>query len=138
MKGRLAGVLLLVALSLLAPAAGQARRHRLHRPPPRPAPPTLPRALAADEAEWSITLSQTAVAAGVVTFSGYNRGMDDHDLTGVDPNGRVVGSVFIPQGQNQTLPVAVTPGTYKVICSLFAGTPESHEAKGMRATLTVR
>jgi plastocyanin len=34
--------------------------------------------------------------------------------------------------------VAVTPGTYKVICSLFAGTPESHEAKGMRATLTVR
>ena len=30
------------------------------------------------------------------------------------------------------------PGTYVLFCSLFAGTPESHYARGMHATLTVR
>jgi len=32
----------------------------------------------------------------------------------------------------------LTPGRYKLFCSLQAGTPQSHELLGMRFVLTVR
>ena len=37
-----------------------------------------------------------------------------------------------------TISVRLAPGTYTLVCNLFAGTPDSHEAKGMKTTLTVR
>jgi hypothetical protein len=43
--------------------------------------------------------------------------------------------VAVPPRETRTLQVTLPPGTVKVYCSLFAGTPESHEDLGMRAFL---
>jgi plastocyanin len=127
----LAGTAALVA-AVAAPDA-DARPHRAPLPPPA-ATAALPRALAADETEWRIRLSRLEVAAGTVTFNVYNRGMDDHDLVVLGRPERVE----VLAGGRATLRVRLTPGRYRVVCSLFRGTPQSHEALGMAATLTVR
>jgi hypothetical protein len=90
-----------------------------------------------DETEWAISLSRTLVAAGTVTFSVYNRGMDDHDLAVVDANG-VLQVVAVPPRETRTLQATLLPGNVKIYCSLFGGTPESHEDLGMRAFLDVQ
>jgi hypothetical protein len=107
-------------------------RHRLHRP----APP-LPRSLTVDEQEWSVIPSQTVVAAGVVTFHVYDRGMDPHDLTVRGPGG-IAGVVWMQPGGSGTIVARLRPGTYVLYCSMFMGTPQSHFALGMHARLTVR
>jgi hypothetical protein len=143
---RLAVGLLLLALALAAAAAAAPRhyRHRLHLPPPprvAPAPPTttgaLPTSLSVDEVEYHLSPSHLTVAAGPVTIRAYNRGMDDHDLTLVDQSGQVF-RVYLKPGTSGTLTPTLAPGDYTVICSLFAGTPESHEALGMHFVLQVR
>jgi uncharacterized cupredoxin-like copper-binding protein len=63
--------------------------------------------------------------------------MDDHDLTLVDGNG-VTQQVGVKPGTSATLVVPLKPGTYRLFCSLFEGTPESHDALGMHATIDVR
>lgn len=137
---------MLVALAATAVAAvrvPEARRHRLTLPPgpsvaPTPPPPVvLPSILAVDEREWSVGLSRALVAAGDVTFRIFNRGMDDHDLAVVDADG-VRRKVDIPAGGDRTMAVRLAPGTVKVFCSLFEGTPASHESAGMVAYLEVR
>jgi plastocyanin len=120
----LAGALLAVVLPAVAlPAVAAGRRHRLHVPPPE-----LPHSLSVDEKEWAVQPSQTLVAAGVVRFNAYNRGEDSHNFVIVDAAGRV----------EATVTTRLHPGTYVLFCSLFAGTPESHYARGMHATITVR
>jgi uncharacterized cupredoxin-like copper-binding protein len=123
-----------VAIAAMAPPAVE-RHHRLHVPPPPT--PVLPSTLAVDEAEYTIRPSQIVLAAGQVTMNVYNRGMDDHDLTVVDGNG-VTQQVAVKPGASATLIVALKPGTYRLYCSLFEGTPESHDALGMHTTIDVR
>jgi hypothetical protein len=112
-------------------------------PPPAPAPappappPPLPRSVAVDETEYSIGLSRSAVGVGEVTFNVFNRGMDDHDLAVVDVNGAVQ-VVAVPPGESRSLVAQLGAGQVKLYCSLYAGTPESHEALGMSATIDVR
>jgi plastocyanin len=128
--------LAVVGVGVAAPAPSYLERHhRLHVPPPPT--PVLPSSLAVDEAEYTVRPSQILLAAGQVKINVYNRGMDDHDLTVVDGNG-VTQSVPVKPGTSATLIVALKPGTYTLYCSLFEGTPDSHEALGMHATIAVR
>ena len=113
-------------------------------PQPPPVPPTtppplppLPRSLAVDETEYSIGLSRTVVGTGEVTFNVYNRGMDDHDLAVVDANG-TTRIMAVPPRETRSLVVTLAAGRVKLYCSLFAGTPGSHEALGMSTTIEVR
>ena len=130
---RLAAVLLLAALVLAASAAAAPRLHRTKLPP---APP-LPASLAVDEGEWQVVPSQRLVATGTVTLRVYNRGEDDHDLTLVDASGTEQ-SILLGPGDSGTLRVTLTPGAWKLYCSLFAGTPDSHEAQGMAAIIRAK
>jgi hypothetical protein len=106
-------------------------------PAPPPPPPPLPRSVAVDETEYAIQLSRPVVGAGEVTFNVYNRGEDDHDLAVVDANGALQ-VVDVPPRETRTLVVQLSPGNVKLYCSLFAGTPGSHEALGMSASIEVR
>ncbi len=130
-----------VAAFVIAPAvAGSATRHpkpgtRIHRVV-LPAP-DLPSSLAIDENEYTLRPSQTVVAAGLVTVNVYNRGMDDHDVLFYDAKG-AAHEVLVPSLHSDKLSATLAPGTYKFVCSLFAGTPESHEALGMHFVLTVK
>jgi uncharacterized cupredoxin-like copper-binding protein len=135
-----ASVLLALAVAGVALAATpalpvSARLHRLHVPPPPVA--ALPSSLAVDEAEYTLRPSQIVLAAGQVTINVYNRGMDDHDLTLVDGNG-VTQQVAVHPGQSSQLIVPLKPGSYRLYCSLFEGTPQSHDALGMHATIEVK
>ena len=118
-----------------APLEPAARVHHLHVPPPPP--PTLPSSLAVDESEYTVRPSQILLAAGQVQINVYNRGMDDHDLTVVDGNGATQ-QVAVKPGASSTLIVSLKPGSYRLYCSLFAGTPQSHDALGMHSTIDVR
>ncbi|MEO9173992.1 MAG: cupredoxin domain-containing protein [Gaiellales bacterium] len=135
-----ASVLLALAVAGVALAATPslpvgARVHRLHVPPPPVA--ALPSALAVDEAEYTLRPSQIVLAAGQVKINVYNRGMDDHDLTLVDGNG-VTQQVLVHPGDSATMIVALKPGSYRLYCSLFEGTPQSHDALGMHAIVQVK
>jgi hypothetical protein len=129
--------LLMLALAAAPGVAGSAgeRLHRLHLPPP-PAN-ALPRSLAVDEFEYGIRGSHVVVAAGWLRIHVYNRGMDDHDLTLVDAHGQVQ-SVPLASGADAVLAADVAAGPLRIYCSLFAGTPDSHLAKGMLFDLTVK
>jgi plastocyanin len=118
---------------LLTPAAG--RIHRIHVPP---ASVTLPRSLAVDEDEFTLRPSHTTLAAGAITVNVYNRGMDPHELQFEASDGRVVGAVDVPVGGTVREAVRLPPGRYRLVCDLYAGTPQSHEMLGMHAMITVR
>jgi plastocyanin len=138
---RPASVVILMALAVAGVALAAtappfvARHHRLQVP--LPPTPVLPSSLAIDESEYTLRPSQIVLAAGQVKINVYNRGMDDHDLTLVDGNG-VTEQVAVKPGTSATLIVPLKPGTYRLFCSLFEGTPESHDALGMHATIDVR
>jgi plastocyanin len=127
--------LLSLALAAALVFAGPAvsRRHRLHAPTP-----PLPSSLAVDEQEWSITPSQTVLAAGEVTFHAYDRGMDAHNMTLIGPNGDQLAQVSMQPGGSGTATADLPPGNYQLVCTLYAGTPQSHEALGMHTVITVR
>ncbi len=125
----LAAVLLAVGL----PAVAAGRRHRLHVPPAQ-----LPHSLSVDEKEWAVQPSQTLVGAGVVHFNAYNRGEDSHNFVIVDTAGHVEATTSLLPGASAAVTAHLQPGTYVLFCSLFAGTAESHYARGMHATITVR
>ncbi len=115
-------------------AAVGARKHRLQIPP-RPA---FPRALSVDETEYQLNPSRTVVSSGRVRINVYNRGMDDHDLVVYDAAGTTLGASVLLPGAADELFVTLPAGDYRVVCSLFAGTPVSHEALGMSFTLTAQ
>jgi len=131
---RVAAILLLATLAsaLGGTSAGAERRHRLRLPEPQ-----LPTGLTVDESEWALRPSKTLVAAGTVRLRVYNRGEDDHNLVVHEKNG-TPHIVSLRPAEAGTISVRLAPGTYSLVCNLFAGTPDSHEAKGMKTTLTVR
>jgi uncharacterized cupredoxin-like copper-binding protein len=116
-------------------AAPPTRRHRVSRPPA--AAPPLARTLTVDESEWALRPSKRVVAAGEVKLHVYNRGEDDHNLVIVDGAGSAH-VVLLKPGTDGVLTPRLAPGRYRIICSLQAGTPESHEGKGMWFTLDAR
>jgi plastocyanin len=118
---------------LLLASPALSRRHRLHA-----VAPPLASSMAVDEQEWSITPSQTVVAAGAVTFRAYDRGMDAHNMALIGPNGRQLAQVSMQPGGSGTVTADLPPGHYQLVCTLYAGTPQSHEALGMHTTFTVR
>ena len=126
------------ALALLGASAAEARPrvHRLRVPPPPVE--VLPSSLLVDMSEWYIRPSRVLVRAGEVAIGAYNRGMDDHDLTVVDAAGAVQTVPLMANGGQGRLLVNLTPGRYKLYCSLFAGTPSSHEVFGMVTYITTR
>jgi hypothetical protein len=130
---RIAGALICVSLVAAASAVAAPRLHRTKLPPP----PPLPTSLAVDETEWKVVPSKTVVAAGQVSLRVYNRGMDDHDLTLVDSTG-TTRQVYLPPGDTKIVHATLAPGLYRIYCSLFAGSPASHEALGMVSYLRVR
>lgn len=117
-----------------ANAVTSGRAHRLKVPPA----PALPRALSVDETEYELNPSRTVVSSGAVRLSAYNRGMDDHDLVVYDAAGTALGRATLPPGESGEMTVTLPAGSYRVVCSLFAGTPISHETLGMRFTLQVQ
>jgi hypothetical protein len=127
------GTLLVVAaIAVPTIALGAGTHHRLHA-----VSPPLPHSLAVDEQEYSIILSEKVVAAGVVHFTDYNRGMDEHDLVIKGP-GVWTAPVYVMPGKSATIVERLRRGTYLLYCSMFMGTPESHYALGMHTLLTVR
>ncbi len=86
-------------------------------------------------AEYSLTLSRTEVPAGQTILEFDNRGQDEHNLHAVEPaEGSQVGALPNAQpGAHPTLTLDLRAGSYTLFCSL-----QDHEAKGMKATLTVR
>ncbi len=83
--------------------------------------------------EYHFTLSRTTVPAGKVIIEFVDNGQDEHNLN-AEGEGGALAATFATE-----VPKAVTrktvelhPGSYTLFCSL----PE-HEAKGMKATLTV-
>ena len=77
------------------------------------------------------------MAAGPVSIRVYNRGEDDHDLVIAGSSGDVQVATLKP-GTDAVVVPDLAPGQYRIFCSLQAGTPESHEARGMWTTLDVR
>jgi hypothetical protein len=114
---RRALTLALLALAVAAPAAARS-----------------PTAVGVSEREWRVALYKTRVPTGVLRLNAHNYGEDGHDLAIRNRHGKVLASVpEIEPGHGDTLRVRVRrPGRYVVFCSL-----EGHEAKGMRARITV-
>jgi hypothetical protein len=107
------------------------RRHRLHLPTAE-----LGRSLSVDEFEFALRPSKLAVAAGRVRIRVYNRGEDDHNLVVVTRDGKRHAVELQPATSGVVTP-RLARGRYKLFCSLYEGTPQSHEARGMRFVLTV-
>ena len=136
---RAVGASLLVTVAAAAPAGASAlRRHRLLLPTP-----PLPRSLTVDESEYTVVPSERVVGSGTVTFRVYDRGQDEHNLTIQGPltstgAGRLRGQVWMKSGGMATIVAKLPAGKYKLYCSMFAGTPQSHEMLGMNTVITVR
>jgi plastocyanin len=84
--------------------------------------------------EYHYTLSRTTVPAGKVAFDFVNDGQDEHNLNVLSGEGSLTGSFpdTVSKGvRDQT--IEMRPGVYTLFCSL-----REHEAKGMKATLTVQ
>ncbi len=127
-----------VGALLVAAAAETAAAARIHRLqiPPRPA---FPRALSVDESEYALGPSRTVVSSGRVRINVSNRGMDDHDLVVNDAAGAAKAPpLVLAPGAADEVVVTLPAGSYRVVCSLFAGTPVSHETLGMVFTLTAQ
>jgi plastocyanin len=117
-------------------------------PTPDPVPPVLPtpEALPVEEpeptvshlsvkaVEWSYTLSRPEVATGEVIVELNNEGEDGHNLD-LQREGSEDPPLEVPETEPEertTARFALSPGTYRLYCSLF-----KHDAKGMHATLVV-
>ncbi len=132
-----AGAAILAAPAAVLPLAADARNHRTHQPPPNV---KLWRSMAVNETEWAVRPGHLNFAAGNVRIHVYNQGMDDHDLTVADAAGHIITSrgVVAKSGSKAgetVFTVRLKPGRYRVYCSLFAGTADSHEVFGMKATI---
>ncbi|MGD9694143.1 MAG: hypothetical protein AB7V42_00595 [Thermoleophilia bacterium] len=134
-RARIAALLIVVAMAAAATAVAAPRLHRTKLPPPPGA--ALPTSLAVDEREWAVIPSKRTVAAGPVTIRVYNRGMDDHDLSLIDAAG-TLHRVYLEPGHSDVVTASLTPGVWRLWCSLFEGTPASHAALGMETTIEVR
>jgi plastocyanin len=84
--------------------------------------------------EYSFTLSRAEVPAGKVIVEFVNGGEDPHNLHLEEPTEGAEAGAFPTSspGFHGDLTLNLRPGAYTLFCSL-----PGHEAKGMKATLTV-
>ncbi len=95
-------------------------------------PPSLPE-VQVSAVEYHYTLSRSSVPAGRVIIEFVDNGQDEHNLNAEGASGPPVASFATVTPKTVTRQtVELKPGSYTLFCSL-AG----HEAKGMKATLTV-
>lgn len=110
-------------------------------PPPLPPPPPPPSGsgrslqVTSDDADpdaMKLVLSRTTVLAGTVKITFNNAfAQDPHNLVLEGPGEPVIFDE-LPEGEVAVRSPKLAKGSWKVYCAL-----EGHEAKGMRATLTV-
>jgi plastocyanin len=107
-------------------------------PTPTPAPLPQRTSVRLDDTDdpWVLAPERDRLGAGRITFTAYNRGMDDHNLS-VDSESRAVhyGSVDVLTGSTDdppTLTLDLAPGRYVLFCNIG-----DHETRGMRSTITV-
>jgi plastocyanin len=86
---------------------------------------------------WTLAPAHATLAAGPVTFTAYDYGQDDHNLS-VDSEDRTIhyGSLDVPTGSTDDPPaltVDLPAGHYVLFCNL-----PGHELAGMAYTITVR
>ncbi len=88
---------------------------------------------AEDSNGYRFVLSRASVPAGQVVIEFVNHGEDEHNLNVKPGEGTVEGSLpnTAPKA-HPSLSVDLRAGSYTLFCSL-----PGHEAKGMKATLTV-
>ena len=96
-------------------------------------PPSVPH-VQVSAVEYSYTLSRTSVPAGKVILQFVNDGQDEHNLQITEgEEGPLAGSFAdTPSKGVGQLQLEMRSGSYTLFCSLHG-----HEAKGMKATLTV-
>ncbi len=96
-------------------------------------PPSVPH-VQVSAVEYSFTLSRTSVPAGKVILQFVNDGQDEHNLQITEgEEGPLTGSFAdTPSKGVSQLQLEMRSGSYTLFCSLHG-----HEAKGMKATLTV-
>jgi plastocyanin len=96
-------------------------------------PPSVPH-VQVSAVEYSFTLSRTSVPAGKVILQFVNDGQDEHNLHITEgEEGPLAGSFAdTPSKGVGQLQLEMRSGSYTLLCSLHG-----HEAKGMKATLTV-
>ena len=87
-------------------------------------------------AEWTVTLSETAVDHGTVSFEVRNNGTEDHAFE-IEGSNQEWKTEPIKPGESATLSVALAAGSYNVYCPIASG-GESHADRGMKTVLTVR
>jgi plastocyanin len=109
-----------------APPAGEA---------PPAEPPASPARVQVIAKEYSFTLSRAEVPAGNVIVELVNGGEDPHNLHLLETAADSEAGAFpnTAPGVHEDLELNLRAGTYTLFCSL-----PGHEAKGMKATLTVR
>ncbi len=95
--------------------------------------PRPPASVSATLSEWMVQLSETAIAAGTVTFTITNTGSIPH---GIEIEGRGIEKKIakIEPGAVATLTLELKPGTYEVYCPVGG---ESHKKLGMETHLRV-
>jgi plastocyanin len=104
----------------------------LEPPSQEPEPPSVPH-VQVNAVEYSFSLSRTSVPAGKVVLEFRNDGQDAHNLNVAPPEGpseEPVGNT--PSQGVDDVSLEMRAGSYTLFCSL-----PTHEAKGMKATLTV-
>ena len=115
-----------------APGGGSAGVPTSPAPGEEPASPVA--RLSVKAVEWSYTLSRPEVSAGEAIVELNNLGEDSHNLK-LQRNGSGEAPLAVPEaasGERSSARLALSPGSYRLYCSLF-----QHEEKGMEATLLV-
>jgi hypothetical protein len=101
-----------------------------------PATAAAPSRLLVGGDEFRLTLSRASVKPGRVLIQLQNRGEDDHDLRlqriTSKPNPPVARWPVTPPGELSDLTLRVSPGRYRLWCSL-----PGHRELGMKAALRV-
>lgn len=83
--------------------------------------------------EFKIAMARDTVSAGPVTFKIKNAGTTTHSFYVM--GGKIdKGSADIPAGQEASLTLTLTPGTYEVFCPM---SDETHKKAGMTHHLVV-
>lgn len=85
--------------------------------------------------EFDVHLTRTTLDAGAIEVTATNYGMDEHDLA-LSRGGVVLAKTALIQPRDAaTISFDVSPGTYKLFCTLYDG---AHDRAGMHAMLTVK
>lgn len=117
-----------------APEMPPAAASESDRPPA--AAPADAAAVVATLNEWSIVLSRDTVQAGLVSIRVHNTGSMTHRFE-IEGNGEEVVTDDLAPGDEVTMSLNLSAGTYNVYCPIDEG-GQSHGARGMRTTLHVR